>query len=343
MTKPWLQTGLILLAVLLPLVSAQAQDLPYASFELQQFPAVDWEVPGEKAVALFPDYDATLLVAASYYEQPARGGLNEGVLTIETTRECLLSLIYYSPAGTSYLVRTSLPVLGRSSLSSTFVLPAEDASGLTRLMLWEAGFEESWLAFLARHPQQDIEPVPGMLAQAWFGRQQPVNTRYPWEDIYRPATGLRTGSLRSSEPLAMARLDSSGRVASKDCSIGSSAPVRLVSDEYGILGMWELDWSSRLKLVLELPPGGQPEAAYLIVYGSSGQPFGVASNPAFEISVNGWSVAPSLKISPFEVSLQPVMLDVSQYLEEGKNEISLQLSALADNIWKVSRIELWTE
>lgn len=343
MTRKLSSAWLIATAWLLWCGLAQAKELPYASFELQQFPSVDWEVPGEKAPALFPDYDASLLISASYHEQPQDRELSRGVLTVETVRECRLSLIYYSPAGLAYVVNSGLPIVARSSVTSTFMLPEDDPSGLTRLLLWDSGFDDSWLVFLARHPQQDLEPVPGMLAEAWFGRQQPGPNRYPWEDIYRPASTFRSDYLHGTEPYCVARLGTDGHALSKDCSVRSSAAVRLASDEYGIFGMWELDWSSQLKLFLELPPGETPGSAYLVVYGSSGQAFGVASNPSFEVTVNGWSVAPSLGLSPFEVSLQPVALDVSQYLDEGINQISLQLSALADKIWKVSRIELWIE
>lgn len=343
MTRHLLVVGLLVLAAAAPGTPAFAQDLPYPSFQLQQFPSVDWEVPGKAPTAMFPDYDAQVLTSSDYFEQPSSKGVSEGVLTVETSRDCLLSLIYYSPEGVAYLVRSSLPAPARSFITSTFKLPLDDKSGLTRLLLWDSGFDESWLPFLARHPQQDMEAVPGMLVEAWFGRQQSGPYRFPWEDQYRPVTTFRTDYVIAADPYCVARLNSEGRATTKDCAVEGNAPVRLATDEYGVLGMWELDWSSRLKLEFEFPPHGVPSDAYLVVYGSSGQAFGVAANPAIEVQVNGWLVAPSLHVSPFEVSAQPIALDVSQYLEEGNNQISLQLSALADKIWKVSRIELWTD
>jgi hypothetical protein len=330
------------MALLLPLF-AQAQDSPYETYEWESYP-VEWKFEGRMSEKGFmPDLDPAAVESITYREDGRNPGNPQGFITFSTTRRAYLSLLFYSPAGRSSIMVASLPVYEHQQVTASFNLPPNESEGVTRLLLWSEPTAREWLPLLARHPEFTSEPVTGLIADYWFSRESTGASRYPWEDFYRPAEYPPPGYYYFDVPAAVARLSAADRPVLKDCALVNHGLTQQATDEYGFYGRWVLSWGNGIDILLEVPPYLDFRRAHLAVYGSSTVGFGVPHSPALELEVNGWAVPTGGFAIEYDDVTQPVVLDVSQYLENGQNSIAISLGPSADGAWLVSRIELWME
>ncbi|MCH7472819.1 hypothetical protein IIA79_07705 [bacterium] len=323
--------------------AAQAQ-LPYASVEWYEFPEPGVLSAGlERQAALFPDWQPGMILKAEYLEDQFAGDLPLATITVRSRRFAYLSVIYYSPAGLSYEVLSSLPLPGNHETTVSFEVPAGEPGGLARMLLWERPAHPGWLTQLAHHPNFREEPVAGVVAERWFARGGGGFVTPPWEDPFRDPPPVPDDYAGLSWPWCRAQPLSDMTVRSKDCAVLYTGFSRLAIDERGSYGQWPLGWGSSLNLVFELPEAARVNRAHIYLYGAAGPPGLHAAAPLLEVAVNGWPLSSFSFAANRPQPAQPVIIDVSHYLQAGENRVHLRVDALGGEDWLIDGIELWID
>jgi len=332
-------TGLLccLLAGAVPAQSAA----PGRVYSWSEFP--DLELLQGKALgsAEYPQWEPAALLRADYSETQLAWLGRKAVLTCEAGRDGYVSVIRYGRDGLSRVTHFGLP-LPRGQVSSLTLDAAEpSAADVVRLVLWQSPPTEIWLAQLASHPNWLAEPVPDLVAQRWFQRARKLDRGSPpWVDDLRPVEAPVSLTGWTEWPLCRATLTTNGVVHGKDCAVVFDGVTALGIDDYGSYGQWVLDWSSRFELSFELPGVRDWGQAELQLYGGQRALYQLAPGPGPEVTVNGWPVS-TLGVTAYGADTQPIALPVSQYLEEGGNQIVLRMGSLAGTEWLLDGIELW--
>jgi hypothetical protein len=293
--------------------------------------------------ALYPDFSPAELARADYAELYDGRSRARGCITAQSQRLGYVSVIYYSPQGGSYLRVAGLPLPVRQQISVTFALPPREPGGLTRLVLWAKPPAGAALDLLLRQPLPRSSGMPGLLAEEWFPRQQPVYGDPPWEDPLRRPPAPPSGFLGADWPLcqAVAQVDKS--VVSKDCAVRYVGLAGFGLDESGPYGYWQLSWNTPLTLELELPPEHTYAQAVLLAYGAPEGNLAWGGLALVEIAVNGMRVDAG-GAGPFAgLAVQPIGAGLSPYLRAGKNWIEVRLAALSSTQYRLRGIEVWAE
>ncbi len=334
--------------------------LPARAAELRLRPghyysAVSWDrFPDANALAqpgsggwraFLPDLESQALSQITYQESPFSSGHNLAALGLRARANAQLSLIYYSPAGYSYLIRRALPLPRSGRLFAELELPAAESGGLIRALLWAEQPDLEALARMQANPLGLNPAVSGLVGQSWITRAAPNVATPPWLDPYDITPAVPLGFDQRQWPLLFARLDSGGQPVLKDCVVkfdGTTTPDSLDLNSY----VWPLRWGDELLLSFAIPPERETHRAELRLDLHSESSPASSSNTEFSellIEVNGWSTS-ELDFGPAFGSLtQPAGISVSHYLRPGVNQVRLRAPAQAGQSWMIRRIELWMD
>ena len=299
---------------------------------------------------IYPEWNSGTIDAFSVAaESPWQGmpGIETRWLNLETTRHCHLTLLHYSADGSSYVIRELQPLPAAQELTLSIHLSEAALPGTLRVIAWRSEPHASWIELLARHPNYEDEPLPGIYEQRWM----PLEAGQPGDpfisrkwDMHEFVPLLEPWHF-DPWPVLSAKLDSSFGILTKDCAVyyrGIEATKWLDGD---LRTAWQVNWSNDLRLVFELPGDYGPQDAELRIYGAvTGQSPITIPTEAFrsvEATINGARLDLLTADDLFGSAMQPMSAELSQYLQPGNNELVLRSSPLVDTEWLISGIDLW--
>ena len=227
-------------------------------------------------------------------------------------------------------------------MTLTLRLPQDDGKGVTCLLAWPARPGDQTLLAIERQPNQNRALELGAFAEFWFPRSKPAGGTLPWLDEMRGYEVYGAGLPGLIWPLCLARLDSFRTLVTKDCGISFSGMTDVIYGGSEPYGVWELNWSSPLVLVLEQPGSLPPPSQRLVVYGEQLSPIIGGMTPV-EISINGWHLGGVGPGMGYQAAAQPFQVQLSPYTQQGDNRIEVRLSALSSSTWQVRGIEVRTD
>ena len=332
--------GLAAILAAAPAWAVSGVDQRYDTFAWREYPDLRVQGTVRSLPRIFPDYDSSVLGTVEYAEFSRNLGLT-ALITCTTRLDGHLAVIHYSMDGFSRIVLPEMPLYTGQTTTYCFDLPEGTGDGLTRVMLWRDRPEISRLDVLARYPNQLEEPVPGLLTQEWFSRGEAQAYFPPWEDQFRPDFDRPGITAKIGWPLCRAVPSSDGGMLTKDCTVLYTGQTELGFDEYGAYGVWDLDWSSELRLVFPLTGGDGYMTADLVVYIGRDTLTLWLSQSSLEVTVNGWSLSGIDILQTSDDDMQPYAVDVSHYLTDGINTISLKPNPFAGADILIHGIELW--
>lgn len=298
-------------------------------------------------LGLLPDLAQRGSLDVTLYELRQGGGLSHAAVGVRGRESAYLSLLYYSPAGYSYAIRRGLPLPRSGQLFAEALLPAEERSGLLRLLVWNREPDREAIGRLLASPNSLTPPVPGIVAEQWLARGSGSGSRAPWEDPLRSAAQAPLGFQSLDWPFCYARLDGSGLPVLKDCVIRGGGRVQSEIGPLGLSQHWELLWGDELQLSFSLPDDFDVRRAELVLSGSEASSSDSSSaTPGLDslsIEINGWDPGSFGSSGNYADAALPRGLSVSHYLRGGVNQIRLRAPALSGRRWLVDELWLWLD
>jgi hypothetical protein len=337
--KPAAWLGLVLAVIPIAVLAA----LPYEAVErkAQKLPELRAQQQ-ELAAQAFPDLWAADVLEAQYSEYQASPQQYYGLITCRTREPGLAALLYYSADQHTYIVLRRLPLLRNHLATYTVALPVPAADrGMCRLLVWHAAAADGQLRTLAATPYPASGQLAEVAAEHWFARTPPSVVRLPWNNPFRLPLLAPSDFAGQSWPLCHAELESDNTVRCKDCAVQFNGLLGTGYDQRGSFGRWLLDWGSELVLSFEVPPGQRFSQTQLLIYGVPDDALHSTTPPRLAVSVNGWQ----LQEVDFEASaaaLQPIAVELSQYLQPGSNRVELGLNAFSNARFLVDTLEVWS-
>ena len=338
--KPAAWVGGVLAAIPIAVLAA----LPYEAVERtpQKLPELRAQQQ-ELAAQAFPQLWAADVLEAQYSEYQASAQQYYGLVTCRTREPGLASLMYYSADQHSYLVLRRLPLLRNHLATYTVALPAPAADrGMCRLLVWHTAVGDGQLRTLAATAYPASGQVVEVAAERWFLRTTPAVVRLPWNNPFRLPLRAPGNFAGQSWPLCHAELESDDTVRCKDCAVQFNGLHGTGYDERGSFGRWLLDWGSDLVLSFEVPPGQRLSQAQLLIYGVPDDSMHSSTPPRLAVRVNGWQLQEVDFQATSATALQPIAVELSQYLQQGSNRVELGLNAFSNARLFVDTLEVWT-
>jgi hypothetical protein len=332
------------LSVLLAMVPlAVLAALPYETVQrtLPQLPETR-QLQQSLAEQAFPQLWAEDVLEAQYSEYQANTQDFYGFITCRTREPGLASLLYYSADQQTYLVLRRLPLLRNHLATYTVALPpsAEDR-GMCRLLVWQTAAGDSQMRALAATAYPTTGQLTEVAADHWFPRAVPAVVRLPWNNPFRLPLAAPADFAGQNWPLCHAELESDNTVRCKDCAVQFNGMLSVGYDERGSFGRWLLDWGTALVLSFEIPPGQRLAQTQLLIYGVPDATLQNTAPPRLSVSANGWQLPEVDSQAATATALQPIAIELSQYLQPGSNRIELGLDAFSNARFFVETLEVW--
>ena len=340
---PDLRPGPLLLpAAVLLLVLASGSLYARETFQWKEMPDLERSLEQQSDESIFPDLQYGSLLFTEFTETDSGVDGRLGYLTVRTGRVLAIAVFYYSPEGSSALLRSPLQIEPNQQLSLSLRLPPASDSGILYLAAWEQMPEDVQLELIARHPYGDGGPIHGILATATFGRSASTTGRKPWEDEFRLASFLPPVHLAAGIPELVVRVDARGVICSKDCIVAFEGSVEAGYDDWGGIGRLMLSNPEEIGLEFELGRNQRFNRATLLVFGPATTSYGGSQN-SLEAVINNWLLIDQAPVAGPRSGLKHFRFDVGHYLKGGYNLIELRQPATAGPYWPVERSELWLE
>lgn len=333
----------ILLGGLLSCQTALAQHplgLPDNTFSYQEYPDIPLLAHPPVFNAMFPNYDARAL-EVEYSEFHITGNNATALISCTATGPGYIAVLHYATNGLCRLQVYGLPIRQDQLSVFTFRLPTTNG-GVTRVLYWNTLPEHSLLVQLARHPNDTTVELPGIITQRWLQQGTSVTSSLPWSDPFRPQQPADIPThARSSWPAAIAKLDETGRLITKDCGVEFDGLSVSDYDIYGPYGQWQLDWAAELRLLFELPNPDNRADVELRIICSGDDEATISSWPPLELEINNWPLSEADITNSFVSGSEPFSFSLSQNVQAGRNEVALRLDPLAEAQWLIRRLEVW--
>jgi hypothetical protein len=314
--------------------------LPDNTFSYQEYPDIPLLAHPPVFNAMFPNYDARAL-EVDYSEYHLAGSDAVALVSCTAAGSGFIAVLHYGPDGLCRLQVNGLPIKQDQLAVYTFRLPTGDG-GVTRVLHSNTLPEHSLLVQLARHPNDTSVELPGIITQRWLKQGSSATSVLPWSDPFRPQQPADIPiHARSSWPAAMARLDETGRLITKDCGVEFDGLSVSDYDIYGPYGQWQLDWAAELRLLFELPAADNRAEVDLRIICSDSNGAAISSWPPLELEINDWPLSEADITNSFGSGNEPFSFSLSQNIQAGSNEVALRLDPLAESQWLIRRLEVW--
>ena len=331
----WIVSSLSILGV------AQAQALPYATYDWFEYPSVHTVSSGQWEQQLFPDLEPGVVKYTEFGEEKLITGQPLGMLTLICSRECYISLIHYSPAGKAFVVNSGIRLAEGHQLSISFELPRGQTEGLTLFLAWDKQPDLGWLSLLAKHPNRTEEPISGVLAHGWFKRSVGGISRRPWESDFDNHYQNQPLGFSSTNPELFVGIDRYGNWRLKDCSSWYNGYIQQLATPTGLANVLEMYESEKLIIEFNLPGEHAPSLAWLYLLATA--PPGSNAPTSIEVVVNNWSLTRTVPTYEYSLAMQPIGLDLSHFLKPGYNLVEINLAMATPGPVYLDNLELWVD
>ncbi len=293
--------------------------------------------------ALFPDWQPEVLISAKYAELLDHQGRLHACITGVSSELVYAAVTHYASAGQSRLAVTGIALRPGQSVTLTFIPAANDTAALTQLTLWRKAPSEAALTQLLQTGAPGDMPLTGLCYLQWFKRAAATRQNPPWQDIFLPWPVAPSGFIREDWPLCLAEITHKQDLLTKDCSVLFKGLTSFGLDQEGPYGFWQLSWNTPLTLKFDIAGPPIPPRATLLVYAQADGVYPWGSDPALEITANNYRMPQAGLPGSQLLTLQPISVELSQYLVQGINTVDIGASSFGAATWKVRRVELWAE
>jgi hypothetical protein len=330
-------------AILAAVAAAEATPISRQA-KWRAFPDPKPPVTGSNSAReLFPDWQPEALASANYAELLDRQGRLHACITSVSSELVYAVVIHFSPAGSSRLVVNGIALYQGQAVTLTFLPAANDSGALTQLSVWRKPPADKALSQLMLTGTAGDAPLAGLCYLQWFKRTAATRQNPPWQDIFLPRPAAPSGFVREDWPLCLAEIAHNQDLLTKDCAVQFKGLTSFGLDQDGPYGFWQLSWNTPLTLKLDIAGQNIPNKSTLLVYAQVETAYPWGSDPALEVTANGYRLPQALLPGKQLILTQPISVELSQYLQQGTNTVDIGSSAFGAAMWQVRRVELWAE
>ncbi|MCB1219501.1 MAG: hypothetical protein H7A35_02350 [Planctomycetales bacterium] len=316
-----------------------AGSLPYAAVPWQVMPELP-PLPDEASLlALYPDWDDSLLQSLGYREQQTYYHGTRALVTARFDVEAFVTVLHYSSDGNCYISQPASRIIPKQQITFSVLLP-DGQQGITRVIFWRSIPAAQLTEALAGQTIGEL-PVTQLLYEAWFPRTDRHESGLPYEPEQFRMYDIPPSFSLTEIPAARSQLSLEYITYSKDCCVIFNGRLGIGNDDWGSRGEWEISWGDTLIMEVYLPQDLRFTDAVLRLYVSESSSVSQGEHENLVLRVNGREVLTGSPASSISVQAKHVDYELGQYMYPGLNVIELKLDAFSTSDWLLQTAEVW--